>query len=132
MVQAGCTYLDGIGYREQELQQAKGTIFESETPNGIAYASMNGGTHIFIKSPCLTENPSSNVIVLFSRELNVEFTAPLLTADDQFNSNPALMTLAYRLPSPHELMRVNQHLLDEFSVMNFDLTVKIVDEHGET
>jgi hypothetical protein len=28
-------YLDGIGYREQELQVAKGSFFESEAANGI-------------------------------------------------------------------------------------------------
>lgn len=41
-------YLKGIGYREQELQVAKGTNFASETPTGVPYVSFAGGTHIFI------------------------------------------------------------------------------------
>lgn len=50
-------YLEGIGYREQALQQSKGQNFENEVPNGIAFASYAGGTHIFIKGSGLTENP---------------------------------------------------------------------------
>jgi hypothetical protein len=46
---ANAFFLEGIGYREQELQVSKGSLFESEEPNGIAYASFAGGTHIFIK-----------------------------------------------------------------------------------
>jgi hypothetical protein len=42
-------YLEGIGYREQELQAAKGTRFRSEAAAGVEYASLGGYTHIFIK-----------------------------------------------------------------------------------
>jgi hypothetical protein len=54
---SGGFYLEGIGYREQALQQAKGASFESETPNGIPYASFGGDTHIFIKGGGLEMNP---------------------------------------------------------------------------
>jgi len=50
-------YLEGIGYREQALQQSKGQNFENEQPHGINYASYAGGTYIFIKGSGLTENP---------------------------------------------------------------------------
>ena len=49
--------LIGIGYREQELQLAKGTNFESESPTGVSYASFAGGTHIFIKGVGLNFAP---------------------------------------------------------------------------
>ena len=48
---------EGIGYREQELQLAKGEMFSSEVPNGVKWASFNGGTHIFFKSPKLNPAP---------------------------------------------------------------------------
>jgi hypothetical protein len=41
-------HLDGIGYREQELQIAKGTVFASESPTGVRDVSFAGATHIFI------------------------------------------------------------------------------------
>lgn len=47
----------GVGYREQELQVAKGTNFASEVPNGVKWASFNGGTHIFFKSVKLNLAP---------------------------------------------------------------------------
>ena len=58
--EAGASYLEGIGYREQALQQAKTKFFRSEATNGILYASFGGGTNIFIKSPGLNENPQLN------------------------------------------------------------------------
>ena len=42
-------FLFGIGYREQELQQAKNPNFASESPTGISWASFAGGTNIFIE-----------------------------------------------------------------------------------
>jgi hypothetical protein len=54
---ASSFYLEGIGYREQALQQAKGANFESEDANGINYASFGGSTHIFIKGGGLEMNP---------------------------------------------------------------------------
>ena len=59
--QAGTPYyLDGIGYREQALQQPKTSFFKSEKPEGVLYASFNGGTNIFIKSPSLHDLPAMN------------------------------------------------------------------------
>lgn len=54
VVNAG--YLHGIGYREQELQQAKGVNFQSDDPTGISICSFAGGTHIFIKGVGLSSN----------------------------------------------------------------------------
>ena len=59
-------YLDGIGYREQELQVSKGTKFQSESPTGVPYASFGGGTNIFVKGVGLAENPQSNDVILYS------------------------------------------------------------------
>lgn len=46
---SGKFHLAGIGYREQELQIAKGTKFASEDATGCPYVSFAGGTNIFIK-----------------------------------------------------------------------------------
>ena len=48
-VEAEEKFLKGIGYREQELQQAKNPNFASETPSGVSWASFAGGTNIFIE-----------------------------------------------------------------------------------
>ena len=48
--------LSGIGYREQELQVAKGSVFSSEAPTGVYHASFAGNTNIFIKGDGFTEN----------------------------------------------------------------------------
>lgn len=61
-------YLEGIGYREQALQQAKGTRFQSEDADGVEWASFGGGTHIFIKGEGLHENPQSNFVYLYSND----------------------------------------------------------------
>jgi hypothetical protein len=50
-------WLEGLGYREQALQVAKGTLFASEEAKGIPYASFGGGTNIFIKGVELADNP---------------------------------------------------------------------------
>jgi hypothetical protein len=41
--------LEGIGYREQELQTNPLGHFLSDDPTGVNPASFGGGTHIFIK-----------------------------------------------------------------------------------
>ena len=61
-------YLEGIGYREQALQQAKGAQFSSESAEGIGKASYAGGTHMFIRGRGLNDNPESNYIMLESHE----------------------------------------------------------------
>jgi hypothetical protein len=81
--------LDGIGYREQELQLAKGSAFTSEEPTGINWASFAGGTNIFIKAPILADNAQSNVVLLKCEDIGVTVEAPRLTEDDAFNSNTA-------------------------------------------
>jgi hypothetical protein len=50
-------YLDGIGYREQELQLARGSFFESEDADGVSHASFAGGTTIYIKGVGFSDNP---------------------------------------------------------------------------
>ena len=98
-------YLNGIGYREQELQLAKGTNFESEEANGVKYVSFAGGTHIFIKGIGLNFAPEKNSIRLTSHEKSVSFIAPALTEEDQFNSHPQLGTISYRIPSIAEIFQ---------------------------
>ena len=51
------TYLDGIGYREQELQLARGSWFDSENAEGVNWASFAGGTTIYIKGVGFSDNP---------------------------------------------------------------------------
>jgi hypothetical protein len=115
--------LDGIGYREQELQVAKGSFFNSETPNGISYASFAGGTNIFIKGQELATNAQSNVILMYSQDLEKTVQAPLLTEDDAFQSNTDAGFITYRLPSPATLLGVDERVLDQYSVMYFELRV---------
>lgn len=95
--------MEGIGYREQELQSAKGTNFDSELPNGVKWASFNGGTHIFMKAKGFNFAPNKNIIKLHNKEKDVTFVAPPLTEEDIFNSHPQLGSLAYRIPSITEL-----------------------------
>ena len=61
---SGGMYLNGVGYREQELQQAKGARFQSEAPEGVTYASFGGGTNIFVSGVGLEEMAQLNMIVL--------------------------------------------------------------------
>ena len=91
----------------------KGTLFSSETPSGISWASFNGGTNIFIKGENLNEDPSLNTIFLKSSELGLTFQCPPLTEDDTFNSNPMLGFITYKLPNFEELVGV-PGLLDQF------------------
>jgi len=110
--QAQDAYLDGIGYREQELQVSKGKFFESETPSGVSFVSFGGGTHIFIKGVGLAEDPQSNQVFLHSDELDGEFLAPSLTEDDAFNSHTPLGAIAYRLPAIDKLIGLPMNFLD--------------------
>ena len=91
--------MDGIGYREQALQQAKGERFENEDVLGIDTASFAGDTHIFIKGGGFDMNPQSNLVFLYSHEFEQTIMAPPLTEDDAFNSHPLLGTIAYRIPA---------------------------------
>jgi hypothetical protein len=106
--------LEGVGYREQELQVSKGSFFESEIPNGIPYASFAGGTHIFLKGQGFSDNPQSNEIVLWSHEFEMEVPSFALTEDDAFNSNPLIGTISYRLPALDKLFNVPMNLLDKY------------------
>jgi hypothetical protein len=92
-------YLDGVGYREQELQVAKGSFFSSEEPTGIPYASFGGGTHIFIKGVGLDDNAQSNLVILKSQEFSSDIMSTPLTENDAFNSHTMLGVIAYRLPA---------------------------------
>jgi hypothetical protein len=82
----GLKVATGVGYREQELQVAKGTNFASEVPNGVKWASFNGGTHIFFKSVKLNLTPEKNVLWLYSEELKQDIPCPPMTEEDIFNS----------------------------------------------
>jgi hypothetical protein len=79
-------YLSGIGYREQALQVAKTSFFKSEEAHGVHYASFGGGTMTFIKGVGLIDNPNSNKVLMFSKELNINIQAPALTDEDEFMS----------------------------------------------
>ena len=61
-------YLEGIGYREQELQAAKGSTFNSENPKGVEYAAFEGDTNIFIKGLGLDERAQANRVIFFSED----------------------------------------------------------------
>jgi len=99
-------FIEGIGYREPDLQVPKSTLFISENPQGIPYASFSGGTNIFIKSYNLNDNPQTNQVFLYSYDLKLEFQAPLLSEDDAFNSHPMLGFITYRLPPLSTIMGV--------------------------
>ena len=87
-IQYSGMYLEGIGYREQELQLAKGTNFESEDATGVPHVSFAGGTHIFIKGVGLNFSPEKNYVRFTSHEKEVSFFAPPLSEEDLFNSHP--------------------------------------------
>lgn len=130
--EAGSYYLQGIGYREQALQQAKTSFFQSEDTNGILYASFGGGTNIFIKSPEFNENPQLNQVYFTASEFNdIEIPGRPLDEDDAFNSNPLLGFIVYRLPSPHDLFGVASTDLESYEELNFYLSVKAPDIFGE-
>ena len=126
-VLANSFYLDGIGYREQELQQAKGDFFQSEEANGIGYASFGGGTHIFIKGVGLAENAQSNTVVLYSVDFEQDVVSMPLTEDDAFNSHPLMGSIAYRLPAIDDLFGVPMNFLDQYRDMKFYLSIIVQD-----
>lgn len=74
--------LTGLGYREQELQQSKGQNFINEVPNGIPAASFGGGTHIFIEGDGLAFDSETNIIHMYSYDLNATAVAPGLSEED--------------------------------------------------
>jgi len=131
--QAGGAYtIDGIGYREQALQQPKTEFFKSETPRGVLYASFAGGTNIYVKSPSLHDMPAMNVIWLESVEFTgVKIPAPTLNEDDEFNSNPMLGFIVYRLPSIPELFDAAEEAFDTNKHLHFYLSVMAPDVAGE-
>ena len=118
-------YLEGIGYREQELQVAKGKNFASEDATGVPYVSFAGGTHIFIKGVGLNFAPEKNTIKLKCVEIaGDEFTAPPLTEEDQFNSHAQLGHIAYRIPAVTELFDgVPASQFDHFDTLTFYLKI---------
>ena len=118
----------GIGYREQELQLAKGAKFSSEVPNGVKWASFNGGTHIFFKSVKLNLAPEKNVIWVYSEELKQEIPCPPMTEADVFNSQPAMGSISYRLPSITKLFNLPPESFDHLTKMNFIVSVHAPDE----
>lgn len=120
--------LEGIGYREQELQLAKGSNFASELPRGISWASFGGGTNIFIKGDGLMENPQSNTPMLYSVDLDVIVPCPPLTEDDAFGSNTVAGFLSYRLPSLPTLLQVDMEMLDQYEFMIFELRLFVDDD----
>ena len=124
-------FLDGIGYREQELQQARGSKFSDNEANGLPYVSFGGGTHIFIQGYDFNDDPVSNQILLKSGDLGATFKAPKLTKDDEFNSNPGLGTVAYRLPDLPTLTGQKQGAFDSFTTLRFILSVERTNDFGE-
>lgn len=96
----------------------------SEEPKGLSWVSFAGGTHIFIKGFEFGENANALTITLTTTGLtsgatNV-FTAPPLTEEDVFNSQPLLGSISYRLPSLKTLTGVD---LYHYSTLTFELKV---------
>jgi hypothetical protein len=114
-------YLDGVGYREQELQVAKGTRFASEVPTGCSWVSFAGGTNIFIKGVGIAENPQSNTVIMYSHEFEMEIPAPGLSEDDSFASHPLLGSITYKLPSIDILFNQPMNYFDKYQTMTFDI-----------
>jgi len=119
--------LFGIGYREQELQVAKGLNFASESATGVKWASYAGGTNIFIKGDRLSDDPQSNTVVMKSVEFDMEVVAPRLTEDDAFASNPILGTIAYRVPSLEKLYGLPMSFFDQYQTMTFIISIIALD-----
>ena len=118
--------LAGIGYREQELQVAKGTWFASEAGTGVSAASFAGNTHIFIRLGLggeFMDDPQSNTVVLTSVELKRDFVAPRLTETDAFNSHVELGVLTYRLPALTTLLGVTWAQLDPYQSLTFYVSI---------
>ena len=120
----GQYYLEGIGYREQELQVAKTGEFASEDADGVDKASYAGGTHIFIKGVGLVkDNPEAHTIMMESHEFQQQLQAPAMTQDDGFNSHPMTGRLAYRTPSLGDLFQMDRELFDHYTHLTFWISV---------
>ena len=113
----------GVGYREQELQLAKGTNFASEEANGVKAASFSGGTHIFFKGDKLNLVPERNQIFLYSEDFKTTFQAPPMSEEDIFNSQPATGSISYRLPSVPALFNLAPDKFGAFTKMQFQMKV---------
>ena len=125
--------LEGIGYREQALQVAKGSHFDAESGSGVSLASFGGGTNIWIQGTALSTDPQSNVVVFTSLDESLkgrQFIAPKLTEDDAFLSNPGAGTIVYRIPAPHILMGFPQKKLGTFEEMWFEISVLVLGVKG--
>lgn len=46
-----------------------------------------------------------------------------MTDEDEFNSQPIMGFIAYRIPAPHKLFGVPQSLFDSYSEMTFIVSV---------
>jgi len=123
-------FLEGIGFREQELQQAKGKKFISELPRGVGWASFGGGTNTFIKGSGLADNPQSNLIVMQSyKDPKWEGLAPKLTEDDAFLSSPDNGFITYRMSAPHVIMNMRENLLDTFDSLEYFVRVTAIKDN---
>lgn len=110
----------------------KTSFFKSEEPRGVLYASFAGGTNIYIKSPSLHDMPAMNVIWFESVEFTgVKIPAPTLDEDDEFNSNPMLGFITYRIPSIPELFDAAEEAFDTNEHLHFYISVKAPDVAGE-
>jgi hypothetical protein len=125
-------YLEGIGYREQELQVAKTTNFASEVPEGVKWASFAGSTHIFVKGVGLVvDNPEAHTIVLRATAswphtdaiVGNEFYAPPMTQDDGFNSHPLNGMITYRTPALWDLFGMDKKFFDQYGSMDLELSL---------
>jgi hypothetical protein len=123
-------FLEGIGFREQELQQAKGKKFISELPRGVTWSSFGGGTNTFLKGSGLADNPQSNLIVMMSpKDPKWEGLAPKLTEDDAFLSSPDNGFITYRMSAPHVIMNMRENLLDTFDSLTFYVSVTAIKDN---
>jgi len=122
--------LFGVGYREQELQQAKSGKFDSEAVGVVEHASFAGGTNIFIKGTNLAMAPEANLIVMRSREFEEKFLAPMLNLDDSFQSSTANGMLSYRLPSIERLFGIPEAEFRHYTSLNFDVMIRTITEVG--
>ena len=75
-------------------------------------------------------NPQSNLVFLYSHELEQTIMAPPLTEDDAFNSHPLLGTIAYRIPGLDTLFGYPMSYFSGYSEMLFTLSIQYNDENG--
>ena len=64
---------------------------------------------------------------MHSYDLNRDFTAPMLSEDDTFNSHPMLGFLTYRLPSVSTILGVSDDKLAKYQTMKFSLWISTRD-----